>query len=94
MVNRYRKTELPSWVHGASNERLIEHIQYLTHNAIVDRKVIANARYRYRKAEKQLDDVEKKTMTKILAHIEKNCTEVEEVEEYLWQQIDKGTEFE
>jgi hypothetical protein len=38
--------------------------------------------------------MDKKTIATILAYIEKNCTEVEEVEEYLWKLLDEGTEFE
>jgi hypothetical protein len=32
--------------------------------------------------------MDKETIAKILAHVEKNCTEVEEVEEYLWQLLE------
>ena len=42
----------------------------------------------------KLNDIERKIVAKILAHVEKNCTEVEEVEEYLWKLLDKGTEME
>ncbi len=38
--------------------------------------------------------MDKKTIAKILAHVEKYCVEVEEVEEYLWRLLDEGTEFE
>ena len=31
----------------------------------------------------------KETISKILAYVEKNCTEVEEVEEYLWELLDE-----
>jgi hypothetical protein len=54
MTNRYRHVELPSWVHKASRETLIKHIQFLTHTRDVERKALGRARYRYRKAEKKL----------------------------------------
>lgn len=38
--------------------------------------------------------MDKKTIATILVYVEKNCTEVEEVEEYLWKLLDQGTEFE
>jgi len=94
MKNIYENTEIPSWVIGASNEQLISHIKYLTHNANRDKKTIAKSRFRYRKAEKELNTIEKKTIARMLSHIEKNLTEVGEVEEYLWKELDKGTEFE
>jgi hypothetical protein len=37
--------------------------------------------------------MDKKTIAKILAYVEKNCGEVEEVEEYLWNLLDEGAEF-
>lgn len=43
---------------------------------------------------KPLKPEERDIVARILAHVEKNCVEVEEVEEYLWQLLDKGTEFE
>lgn len=41
-----------------------------------------------------LTEEERRIVRKIMAHVEKNCTEVAEVEEYLWQLHDYGTEFE
>lgn len=38
--------------------------------------------------------MDKLTIRKILSHVEKNCTEVEEVEEYLWRLLDKIEEDE
>jgi hypothetical protein len=38
--------------------------------------------------------MDKLTVANILAYIEKNCTEVEEVEEYLWRLLDKIEEDE
>jgi hypothetical protein len=38
--------------------------------------------------------MDKETIAKILAHVEKNCVEVEEVEEYLWNLLDKIEEGE
>ena len=43
---------------------------------------------------KKLNDTERKIVASILAYVEKNCTEVEEVEEYLYKILDKGTEVE
>ncbi len=37
----------------------------------------------------KLNDIEKEIVGKILAYVEKNCTEVEEVEEYLWRLLDE-----
>jgi hypothetical protein len=34
--------------------------------------------------------MDKNTIAKILAYVEKNCTGVAEVEEYLWEQLDKA----
>lgn len=42
----------------------------------------------------KLNDIEREIVGQILAYVEKNCVEVEEVEEYLWRLLDKGTEFE
>lgn len=42
----------------------------------------------------KLNDTERKIVSHILGVVEKNFTEVEQVESYLWQLLDKGTEFE
>lgn len=42
----------------------------------------------------KLNETERDIVTKILAHVEKYCIEVEEVEEYLWKMLDKGTDME
>ena len=34
--------------------------------------------------------MDKNTIAKILAYVEKNCVEVAQVEEYLWNQLDKA----
>jgi hypothetical protein len=36
----------------------------------------------------EVGKMEKETIAKILAYVEKNCAEVEEVEEYLWKLLD------
>jgi len=92
MVNRYKNTKLPSWVYTSSKESLIEHIQYLTHNATRDKSTIANARYRYRKAEKKVDEIEMETIEKLLKYIEKTSPDAAEIKEYLQQFIDNKEE--
>lgn len=42
----------------------------------------------------KLNDIERNIVSKILAHVEKNCTNVYQVEDYLYRLIDNGTEFE
>lgn len=42
---------------------------------------------------KNEEKVEKKTIAKILAYVEKNY-DVPEIEEYLWKILDEGTEME
>jgi hypothetical protein len=41
----------------------------------------------------QVSELDKKTVSKILAYVEKNH-DAPEIEEYLWKMLDKGTEFE
>ena len=44
-------------------------------------------------AKKEIEQKEKKTISKVLAYVEKNH-DAPEIEEYLWKMLDKGTEFE
>jgi hypothetical protein len=39
----------------------------------------------------KLTETERNVVSKILAYVEKYCTEVEEVEEYLWKMLDSST---
>jgi hypothetical protein len=41
----------------------------------------------------KLTETERNVVSKILAYIEKYCTEVEEVEEYLWKMLDNRTDY-
>ncbi|WP_165352544.1 hypothetical protein [Bacillus infantis] len=46
--------------------------------------------------ENQLEEskfnLDRRTVSKILAHVEKNCVEVAEVEEYLWNLLDDSSQ--
>ncbi|WEG18611.1 hypothetical protein PQ478_09015 [Alkalihalophilus pseudofirmus] len=42
----------------------------------------------------KLNNLERKLVATILSHVEKNCSEVEEVEDYLWKMLDKDTDME
>jgi hypothetical protein len=53
----YSNANIPKWILTASNDRLIGHIKYLTHNKQTNDRALNRARARYTKAEKQLREI-------------------------------------